>query len=97
MKGLTQYINERYKDNYGDEILTKEDITLEILQDALHNASFMGDRAYVIIDDTGGYAKIKKDGWQHQSTNPHVLSGIITSKEMWELVKKAPEVKMYLK
>lgn len=95
MKSLAEFINEKSQDEFGRDILTKEDITLDILKNALYSGSFMNDRAWLYLDDNGAWVKIKKDGWQFQSNNPHVLGGIITSKELWDKVQKAEKVKLY--
>ncbi len=97
MKSLEEYVLEKSQDEFGRDILTKEDITLDVLQNAVYSGSFMNDRAVLYLDDNGSFIKIKKDGWQYQSSNEHVLSGIISSKELWEKVQKAENVKMYEK
>ena len=96
MKSLVDYIIEKYKDKYGTEVWEKDDITLQTLQDAAYSGSFMNDRAWVYLDDSGAWVKIKKDGWQYQSNNQHVLGSTITTKELWEKIQKADEKKVRL-
>ena len=87
MKSLKQFVSEKYKDEYGNIILTKEDITLDVLKDAVYSGSFMSD--------SGSWVKIKKDGWQYQSTVASALGSTISSEELWKKVQKADNIKIY--
>ena len=95
MKSLEQFVSEKYEDEYGNVILTKEDITLDVLKDAVYSGSFMNDRAVIIMSDSGSWVKIKKDGWQYQSTVASALGSTISSEELWKKVQKADNIKMY--
>ena len=96
MKSLREFINEKKTDEYGREILTKDEITLEEIENAIYAASFSKDRATIYADDEQ-YDKIGKNKWQHLSKLQHVLSGTISDKQMFDIVKGAKEAKMYLK
>ena len=98
MKYITTYINESSKNQYGNEILTRKEITLDILKGALYSSSFMNDRATLYIDDNGCWNKIGKDKWQYSSNQEHVIGHSYSSKELWDkYVEASKEAKMYLK
>lgn len=87
MKSLEQFVSEKYEDEY--------DITLDVLKDAVYSGSFMNDRAVLIMSDSGSWVKIKKDGWQYQSTVASALGSTISSEELWKKVQKANNIKIY--
>lgn len=98
MKDIVTKIKESQKDKYGNIILDREDVTLDVLKNALYSGSFMNDRATLYIDDNGCWNKIDKDKWQYSSNNEHVIGSICSSQELWDkYVEKAKEIKMYTK
>lgn len=98
MKNLVDKILEKSKDQWGNEILGREDVTLDVLKDALYSSSFMNDRATIYVDDNGCWNKIDKDKWQYSSTQEHVIGSTCNSEELWKkYVEPAKEIKMYTK
>ena len=98
MKTIKEVILESSKDQWGNEILGREDVSLDILKKALYAGSFMKDRATIYVDDNGCWNKIDKDKWQYSSNQEHVISGTVSSKELWDkYVEPAKEIKMYTK
>lgn len=47
------------------------------------------------MSDSGSWVKIKKDGWQYQSTVASALGSTISSEELWKKVQKADNIKIY--
>ena len=95
MKSLKEFINEKETDKYGREILTKDEINLDVIENAIYAASFTKDRA-TIITDFGEYNKIKKNQWQYSPRLASAFGGTYSDKQMLDIVKKAKDVKMYL-
>ena len=102
MKDLKTKILEVSKDQYGNEILLNDEITLEEIENAIFNGSFMKDRATIYVGDTekdclGSYDKIAKNKWHYNPYQEHALGGNHSDKEMFEIVQKNKFAKMYLK
>ena len=98
MKNLVDKILESSKDEFGREILGREEVTLDVLKNALYSSSFMDDRATIYLDDNGCWNKIGKDKWQFSSNQEHIISGTISTQEFWEKhVEPSKELKMYTK
>lgn len=95
MKTLKEFINEKETDKYGREILTKDEINLDVIENAIYAASFTKDRATIYADDEQ-YDKIGKNKWQYLPKLEHAFGGTYSDKQMLDIVKKAKDVKMYL-
>lgn len=99
MKSLTYFLES--KDEYGRDILINDEITLEEIEKAIYNGSFMKDRATIYASNkeneaNGSYDKIAKNKWHYSPNQEHALGGNYTDKEMYEIVQKYKYKKMYL-
>lgn len=99
MKSLTYFLES--KDEYGRDILINDEITLEEIEKATYNGSFMKDRATIYAsnkedESNGSYDKIAKNKWHYSPNQEHALGGDYTDKEMYEIVQKYKYKKMYL-
>lgn len=99
MKSLTYFLES--KDEYGRDILINDEITLEEIEKAIYNGSFMKDRATIYASNkenetNGSYDKIAKNKWHYSPNQEHALGGDYTDKEMYEIVQKYKYKKMYL-
>lgn len=102
MKTIKELISESQKDNYGNDILLNDEVTLEEIENAIYAGSFMKNRATIYLGDDenncrGSYDKIAKNKWHFNPDQEHALGGNYSDKEMFEFVQKAKYVKMYLK
>lgn len=102
MKNIAKYLIETQKDNYGNDILLNDEVTLDKIENAIYAGSFMKDRATIYLGDDenncrGSYDKIAKNKWHFNPDQEHALGGTYSDKEMFEFVQKAKYVKMYLK
>ena len=58
------------------------------------STSFMKDRGEVLVDGTT-YVHIRKDEWQAQSNQPHVIGAIINNKTLADIIHNANEVTVF--
>ena len=54
----------------------------------------LDDKSWIVVDNQEFY-KIKKDGWQKQSTQSSVISGVISSEDLFKLIEKNKSDKGY--
>ena len=99
MKSLTYFLES--KDEYGRDILINDEITLEEIEKAVYNGSFMKDRATIYAsnkedESNGSYDKISKNKWHYSPNQEHSLGGDYTDKEMYEIIQKYKYKKIYL-
>ena len=78
-----------------DNRVISSDITLQDLKDAGWGSSMLDDKSWIVVDNQEFY-KIKKDGWQKHSTQSSVISGVISSEDLFNLIEKNKSDKGYV-
>lgn len=97
MKQLSEIIKEALKDKWSNPILSRKDIDLDVLKNALYSKSLTKDRATIYVGDMC-WDKIDRDLWKYSAKGTHSIGDTITSDELWnKYVKPSNDVKMYIK
>ena len=93
---LTEYMAQDLNDKLMiDNRVISSDITLQDLKDAGWGSSMLDDKSWIVVDDQEFY-KIKKDGWQKHSMQSSVISGVISSEDLFKLIEKNKSDKGYV-
>lgn len=101
MRSLKEYLVTEYMaQDLNDKLMIDNrvisgDITLQDLKDAGWGSSILDDKSWIVVDNQE-FCKIKKDGWQQQSTQSNVISGVISSEKLFELIEKNKSDKGYV-
>lgn len=101
MRSLKEYLVTEYMaQDLNDKLMIDNrvisgDITLQDLKDAGWGSSILDDKSWIVVDNQE-FCKIKKDGWQQQSTQSNVISGVISSEKLFDLIKKNKSDKGYV-
>ena len=93
---VTEYMAQDLNDKLMiDNRVISSDITLQDLKDAGWGSSILADKSWIVVDDQE-FDKIKKDGWQAYSTQSSVISGVISSEDLFKLIEKNKSDKGYV-